>query len=188
MSEDYQTLHDEEDLKNNLHDESVNGKDLSIDPIFDLIGDITKRDNMIADSIVDDIIDIINKRLNEDDEFKAKNGFLALSKVIMTLSQGLCKDKDDFLKQYDKALNLANDKIIECFYPVTNDGKIVDDNYDNDDLSLKRIIMALAMTIHVAYYRTELAGYNSLRQNLENDDWTNMINNVKDDNKRFSNN
>lgn len=137
------------------------------DPVFDLVNEKVKADQEISERCVTEFIGIIKKFLEEDEEFTTKHGFLALGRTIVYLTQTFCKDNEHFEYEIEKANALAVDKMMLSLMPAMKDGKIIDENFDQEDVSLRRVLMAIGALVDYTFWRNELSNYAQKRAELE---------------------
>jgi hypothetical protein len=121
-----------------------NAKTIKKDKVFEEVQDISKKDNEIMAPALEKILKVISDELDADNEFTVRQGYIALSKALVYISQALCENEEFFKKEIDAAQKIALEKIIPSMLPLIKDGKIVDENYDKEDLSVRRMMMALA--------------------------------------------
>ncbi|WP_238918182.1 hypothetical protein [Clostridium sp. YIM B02555] len=121
-----------------------NAKTIKKDKVFEEVQDISKKDNEIMAPALEKILKVISDELDADNEFTVRQGYIALSKALVYISQALCENEEFFKKEIDAAQKIALEKIIPSMLPLIKDGKIVDENYDKEDLSVRRMMMAIA--------------------------------------------
>lgn len=138
-----------------------------IDPVFEKVNEQIKKDNTIAEKCVNEFADVLNKFISEDSEFTQKHGFIALGRTLVYLTQTLCKDADHFESEIEKANALMADKMMTSLMPLTKDGKIVEENYDIEDVSVRRVLMALGCGVDYVFWRNELSNYAEKRVDIE---------------------
>lgn len=121
-----------------------NAETIKKDKVFEEVQDISKKDNEIMAPALEKILKVISDELDADNEFTVRQGYIALSKALVYISQALCENEEFFKKEIDAAQKIALEKVIPAMLPLIKDGKIVDENYDKEDLSVRRMMMALA--------------------------------------------
>lgn len=139
------------------------------DPVFEKVNEQIKKDNTIAEKCVNEFADVLNKFIKEDKEFSSKHGFIALGRTLVYLTQTLCKDAEHFESEIEKANALMADKMMLSLMPLTKDGKIVEENFDIEDVSVRRVLMALGCGVDYVFWRNELSSYSEKRSELEED-------------------
>lgn len=140
-----------------------------IDPVFEKVNEQIKKDNTIAEKCVNEFADVLNKFISEDKEFTQKHGFIALGRTLVYLTQTLCKDADHFESEIEKANALMADKMMSSLMPLTKDGKIVEEDFDVEDVSVRRVLMALGCGVDYVFWRNELSNYAEKRTDIEED-------------------
>lgn len=143
------------------------------DPVFDEVNEKTRQDQMIAERCTEKLADIIKEQMDNDPEFNVKHGFLALGRTIIYLSQTFCKDAQQFEFELEKSNALAVDKMMASLMPTMKDGKIVDENFDMEDVSLRRVLMATGSLVDYTFWRNELSQYAERRAQMEADNQAN---------------
>ena len=157
-----------------------NAKTIKKDKVFEEVQDISKKDNEIMAPVLEKILKVISDELDVDNEFTVRQGYIALSKALVYVSQALCENEEFFKKEVDASQKIALEKIIPSMLPLIKDGKIVDENYDKEDLSIRRMMMALAQAGEYIIWRMLVSNI----QDIEKDD--NLK--VKTDNKENNSN
>ena len=143
-----------------------NAKTIKKDKVFEEVQDISKKDNEIMAPVLEKILKVISDELDADDEFTVRQGYIALSKALVYISQALCENEEFFKKEVDASQKIALEKIIPSMLPLIKDGKIVDENYDKEDLSIRRMMMALAQAGEYIIWRMLVSNI----QDIEKDD------------------
>lgn len=138
-----------------------------IDPVFEKVNEQIKKDNEIAEKCVNKFADTLNDFMRDDKEFSMKHGFIALGRTLVYLTQTLCKDAQHFEQEVEKANTLMADKMMTSLMPLTQDGKIVDKDYDIEDVSVRRVLMALGCGVDYVFWRNELSSYSEKRTDIE---------------------
>ncbi len=119
-------------------------KTIKKDKIFEEVQKISKKDNEIMSPALEKILKVISDELDTDNEFTIRQGYIALSKALVYISQALCDNEEFFKTEVEASQKIALDKIIPSMLPNIKDGKIIDENYDKEDLSVRRMMMAIA--------------------------------------------
>ena len=143
-----------------------NAKTIKKDKVFEEVQDISKKDNEIMAPVLEKILKVISDELDDDNEFTVRQGYIALSKALVYISQALCENEEFFKKEIDEAQKIALEKIIPSMLPLIKDGKIVEENYDKEDLSVRRMMMALAQAGEYIIWRMLVSNI----QYIEKDD------------------
>jgi hypothetical protein len=130
-----------------------NAETIKKDKVFEEVQDISKKDNEIMAPALEKILKVISDELDADNEFTVRQGYIALSKALVYISQALCENEEFFKKEIDAAQKIALEKVIPAMLPLIKDGKIVDENYDKEDLSVRRMMMALAQAEEYIIWR-----------------------------------
>jgi len=143
-----------------------NAKTIKKDKVFEEVQDISKKDNEIMAPVLEKILKVISDELDVDNEFTVRQGYIALSKALVYVSQALCENEEFFKKEVDASQKIALEKIIPSMLPLIKDGKIVDENYDKEDLSVRRMMMALAQAGEYIIWRMLVSNI----QDIEKDD------------------
>jgi len=143
-----------------------NAKTIKKDKVFEEVQDISKKDNEIMAPVLEKILKVISDELDVDNEFTVRQGYIALSKALVYVSQALCENEEFFKKEVDASQKIALEKIIPSMLPLIKDGKIVDENYDKEDLSIRRMMMALAQAGEYIIWRMLVSNI----QDIEKDD------------------
>ncbi len=124
--------------------ENKKAKTIKKDKIFEEVQKISKKDNEIMSPALEKILKVISDELDTDNEFTIRQGYIALSKALVYISQALCDNEEFFKTEVEASQKIALDKIIPSMLPNIKDGKIIDENYDKEDLSVRRMMMAIA--------------------------------------------
>lgn len=143
---------------------------LQNDPAFDKVTEISVKDTEISREFVTKLIDLLKNELNENTEFGVKHGYLSLSRGIIALSQSLCENREEYLKEMEKAQDIATKRIMPAILPKVDKDEIIDENYDMDDLSIRRIMMTIGTVIDYVFWRSDLAQYSEIREEIEKEE------------------
>lgn len=140
---------------------------LQNDQAFDKILEITKLDRNISEDFVNKTIELLKNELSNNKDFNIKHGFLGLSKCIVALAQTLCESEEEYNSEISKAQGIAINKVMNAIMPKTKDGKIIEEGYDMEDLSIKRLMLVAGTVIDYIFWRTEFSHYSETREELE---------------------
>lgn len=153
-------------MENETQEQVFNTNEMT-DPVFKKISDTTENDKVIAEQVVQKISALLKESLDEIEDFTVKHAFLALSRSMGYLTQVFTENPEEFAEEMDKANFLAVEKMMPSIMPKMQDGKIIEEDFDKDDLSLKRILMALSCAVDYTFWRNELAHYSEMRNQEE---------------------
>lgn len=141
---------------------------LQNDIVFEKIAEITQQDKVITQNFVDKTVELLKEELeNPENNFNIKHGFLGLSKAIIALTQSLCDNEEHYNNELSKAQAVAIDRMMPSILPKVEDDKIVEDNYDMDNLSIRRLMMMIGTAMDYIFWRAELSNYSETRSELE---------------------
>lgn len=154
-------------MENKTQQEEVFDTNEMADPVFKKITETTENDKQIAEVAVKKISELLKGLLDEVDDFTVKHAFLALSRSMGYLTQAFTNSPEEFEEEMDKANALAVEKMMPSIMPKMQDGKIIEEDFDMNDLSLKRILMALSCAVDYTFWRNELAHYSEIRKQEE---------------------
>ncbi|MGO0862627.1 hypothetical protein, partial [Clostridioides difficile] len=118
---------------------------------------INEEDNKIVSNIVDNFINKIYDEINNNENFSLKHGFLTIGKLLVILAQSLCDNEEHFSKECDLAKDIVLNKIMEAIMPKVDCGKVINEDFDIEDLSIRRIMLTLGITIDYIMWKTDLA-------------------------------
>ena len=139
---------------------------MQTDPVFDKINDRMNNDKKVAMDFTNDIIDMLHKGLKRG-KLNLTQVYIALADALIGVTQALCEDEEHYKAEYNIANKMATNKVIPVFLPkLTADGKIPED-YDKENLSIRRIMFTLASSIEYALWRGQLAYYQGMREQEE---------------------
>lgn len=141
--------------------------DLTNDPVFDKITEITKEDKSICEDFVNKTIELLKSELESENDFTLKHGFLGLSKSIIALAQSLCDNEEHYNQELSKAQNVAIDRIMPSILPKTDGEKITEEDYDMENLSIRRLMLSVGTLIDYIFWRSEVSNYSKTRTELE---------------------
>lgn len=142
---------------------------MDVDKTFEKIKEMTKKNNQIATPAIDSILEILKNNLDAKSDFTILHGFITLSHCIMFLSQGLCQNEQHFKVELDQSYKIATNKIFPAIQSQTNfDGSKIE--FDQEDYSLGRVMMALAHTMDIAFWNLLVSNYSEIRSNIEEED------------------
>ncbi|MCC0628545.1 hypothetical protein IR152_01140 [Clostridioides sp. ES-S-0108-01] len=125
--------------------------------ILEQIKKINEEDNKIVTNIVDNFINKIYDEINNNENFSLKHGFLIVGKLLVILAQSLCDNEEHFSKECDEAKDMVLNKIMEAIMPKVDCGKVIDEDFDIENLSIRRIMLALGIAIDYIMWKTDLA-------------------------------
>jgi hypothetical protein len=143
-------------------------KDTQVDEAFESLKEINEQDNALMQPVLESIMDTLGKALKSESGFGVKHGYMAVGKLLIYLSQSLCKDEEHFKDELEKSQNVAIDRVVQAVLPKIENGKIVEEGYDLENLSIRRIMLALGTAVDYVIWRTELSNYQQVRENLDN--------------------
>lgn len=138
-----------------------------VDPVFEEMQAESVKDKELVEPVLQKVLDILSEELNADNDFKIKHGFILVGKALVYLSQALCQSEEHFEKEITAAQHLAIDRMIAATLPQVEDGKIVEQGYDLENLSVRRIMMALGSAVDYVLWRTDMSNYQKQREALE---------------------
>lgn len=144
--------------------------DTHVDEAFDTIKELNEKDTEIMQPVLEKLMTMLGEELSAKNEFGVKHGYMAVGKLLIYLSQSLCKDEEMFKEELDKSQELAINRIVQSILPKIEDGKIVEQGYDLENLSIRRIMISLGTAVDYTLWRTELANYQEVRKRLEKED------------------
>lgn len=139
------------------------------DKIFEEAQKFSQKDNEIAAPVLEKMLELISNELDADNEFTVRQGYIALTKAFVYLSQALCEDEEFFRKEIDAAQRIALDKVIPAMLPTIKDGKIVDEDYDQENLSIRRMMMALAQSGEYIIWRMLVTNLQEMKNQNNNE-------------------
>ncbi|MCC0638935.1 MULTISPECIES: hypothetical protein [unclassified Clostridioides] len=124
--------------------------------ILEQIKRINEEDNNIVTNIVDNFINKLYDEINNNENFSLKHGFLTIGKLLVILAQSLCDNEEHFSKECDLAKDIVLNKIMEAIMPKVDYGKVIDEDFDIEDLSIRRIMLTLGIAIDYIIWKTDL--------------------------------
>ncbi|MCC0635212.1 MULTISPECIES: hypothetical protein [unclassified Clostridioides] len=124
--------------------------------ILEQIKRINEEDNNIVTNIVDNFINKLYDEINNNENFSLKHGFLTIGKLLVILAQSLCDNEEHFSKECDLAKDIVLNKIMEAIMPKVDCGKVIDEDFDIEDLSIRRIMLTLGIAIDYIIWKTDL--------------------------------
>jgi hypothetical protein len=145
----------------------MNEKDTQLDPVFEKMQEDSKKDKELCEPVLQKVLDVLSDELNADSEFKIRHGFTVVGKALVYLAQAMCQSEEHFNTEISAAQHLAIDRMIAATMPKIEDGKIVEEGYDLENLSIRRIMMALGCGVDYVLWRTDMSNYQKERQALE---------------------
>ena len=145
---------------------------IDIDHTFELIKEKFNKDTEAAKKLADDLHryceDILLNRSHEFGGIDFQRLFLALGYNLISVASILC-EKDTYEVDAARAKYLAENKIVPSVMPLCRDGEIVDEDFEKDDLSLKKLLMSVGFSLENMIWRNELNFYSTKREELEKD-------------------
>lgn len=148
---------------------------LQNDPAFDKVTEISIKDIEISKDFVDKTLKILKEEFDNKEDFTIKHGFLGLSKLIIALSQSLCENSDQYAYETGKAQDIVTKRIMPAILPKINGDKIIEEDYDMDDLSIRRIMLTMGTTIDYVFWRNDLSSYSEARAEIEEEELAEAI-------------
>lgn len=129
----------------------------------------TKQDDSLVQPVVTQFLtDIMGRVENPEDTFELRHGFLTLGKTLNYLAQALCKDYEHFQKELTSAHKTVVDKIMVSISPKFDDeGNVIEGSFDDEDFSLRRLMMMSGSLVDYVYWREALSHYAEKREELE---------------------
>ena len=141
---------------------------LQEDAILEQIKEDRIKDCQMIEEFLDKIAPVIREALEDEQSgFNLKHAFLALSRAQILLSQSYCDSPEHFKSETEKAEKNAIEKVIPSLMPKMEGDKIIEENYDMENLSLRRVIMTLASALDYAFWKTDVKAYTDLRNAAE---------------------
>lgn len=144
-------------------------KDTQIDEAFETIKDLNEKDHELMQPVLDKLMEVLGQEMSSKNDFGVKHGYMAVGKLLIFLSQSLCKDEGHFKEELERAQDLAIERVVQSILPKIEDGKIAEQGYDLENLSIRRIMITLGTAVDYVLWRTELANYQQVREKLEKD-------------------
>lgn len=136
-----------------------------VDPVLEYLRDLQTSDAKIADTVINEILTLIKNHLENTEGFETKHGYIALARSTAFLTQTMCKDQDEFLKELDAAKIIVDNKVFPAIMPKCNeDGEIIEE-YDNEDLSVRRLMLIVSNYIDAIFWRLDMNNYQQIREN-----------------------
>ena len=152
-----------------LYEETQETPKMDVDKAFEKIKEMTKQNNEIAAPAIDAIMNVLKENIDAKSDFSILHGFIALAKSIVFLSQALCENEDHFRDELDKSYKLTTNKVMPAIKSEKNfDGSKVE--FDQEDYSLRRIMMALAQSMDVVFWDLLVSNYSEIRSNIEEEE------------------
>ncbi|HFL2420515.1 TPA: hypothetical protein ACG3PC_000161 [Clostridioides difficile] len=132
-------------------------KNIQEETILEQIKKINEEDNKIVTNIVDNIINKIYDEISNNENFSLKHSFLTVGRLLVILAQSLCDNEEHFSKECDLAKDMVLNKIMEAIMPKGDYEKVTEDDFDIENLSIRRIMLALGITVDYIIWKTDLA-------------------------------
>lgn len=129
----------------------------------------TKRDDTLVQPLVTQFLtEIMGKVEDTEDTFELRHGFLALGKTLNYLAQALCKDYEHFQTELTAAHKTVVDKLMVSISPkFDEEGNVIEGSFDDEDFSLRRLMMMSGSLVDYVYWRETLGQYAERREELE---------------------
>lgn len=143
---------------------------LQNDPAFEKVREMTVKDAEISKEFVDKALDLLKEQFDNKEEFTIKHGFLGLSKLIIALTQSLCENEEQYHYEMIKAQDIVTNKVMPSILPKIEDGEVVKNNYDMEDLSIRRIMMTTGTIIDYVLWRNDMSSYSAVRAEMEEEE------------------
>lgn len=143
---------------------------LQNDPAFDKVSEISIKDVEISRQFVDKTLNVLKEEFDNNPDFTVKHGFLGLSKTILALSQSLCENSEQYSYEMGKAQDIATKKVMPSILPKLDGDKIIEKDYDMEDLSIRRIMMTIGTVIDYVFWRNDLSRYSETRAEIEEEE------------------
>lgn len=148
----------------------MEGTNLQNDPVMDKIKVITEQDREIVDEAVGTILEHLKSKLDKQENFTLKHGYLTCAKAMIYLSQALCDSEEEFEAELNAAQVVAIDRVMPSILPKIEDGKIVEEGYDLENLSVRRLMMTMGTTVDYIFWRNEISKYSETRAEIESEE------------------
>ena len=145
------------------------------DEIFGEVQKVSQKDNEIMGPVLEKILKIISDELDADNDFTVRQGYIALTKSLVYLSQALCENEEFFRNEINAAQKIALEKVIPAMLPNVEDGKIIDEDYDKENLSVRRMMMAIAQSGEYIIWRMLVSNLQDI-ENESTDEKTDDLN------------
>lgn len=130
------------------------------DKIVDEIQETLDNDTRIVSEFSSkNIIDPLLEEIMKHEEFNIKHGFLSLAKAMVFLTRTYYNTDEEFDSDYKKAQDVAINRIINSITPKVENGEIVEENYDLENLSIRRLMLAFASSIDYTFWKLEVNSY-----------------------------
>ena len=142
-------------------------QEIQKDEAYSRIAEDSKKDNEIVNPVLDKILNVISEELKNNDDFLIEHGYMIAGRMLIYLSQAFCESEEMFNDEIDKAQRVAINRIMESIMPRVENGKIVEEGYDLENISIRRIMMSLGTAIDYALWRTKLSQYQNVRKEVE---------------------
>lgn len=116
------------------------------DEIFGEVQKVSQKDNELVTPVLEKILKVISDELDADNGFTVRQGYIVLIKSLVYLSQALCESEEFFRNEIDAAQKIALEKVVPAMLPKVKEGKVIDEEYDKENLSVRRMMMAIAQS------------------------------------------
>lgn len=141
------------------------------DPVFDKVTEIAANDQKVCEPILEKFLNNIKEELDSNEEFNLKHGYLALSKAIVYLSQSLCETEEQFMDELNAAQSVAINRVMPAILPeISENGEIIEEGYDLENLSVRRLMLTMGTTIDYIFWRNEISRYSETREEIEQEE------------------
>lgn len=140
---------------------------LQNDPVFEKIKEQNEADRAVVEPVLERVLEIFKEELDAENDFNIKHGYLVLSKAIVYLSQALCDTEEMFANELEAAQRLAIDRMMPAVLPKIEDGKITEEGYDLENLSVRRLMMATGTLVDYIFWRNDISKYRESREAIE---------------------
>lgn len=142
-------------------------KNIQRDEAYSRIAEESKKDNELVNPILDKVLNVLSEELKNNDKFMIEHGYMVAGRLLVYLSQALCDSEQMFNDEIDKAQEIAVNRVIKSIMPKVEDGKIVEEGYDLENLSIRRIMVSLGTAVDYVLWRTALSQYQNVRKEIE---------------------
>lgn len=134
-----------------------------IDPVFEKLKEAHTRSRNIANPLADEMLDLVKEEISENPDFRLKEAMLAVSQLAMYVSQSLFSNHEEFVNELDCIEKQTLHRVVNSFYPKMDGSKIIEEGYDLDNLSLRRMFTTLAGAMDAIIWQSELSTYKEER-------------------------
>lgn len=139
-----------------------------LDPVMEQMQIDAQKDKELVEPVLQEVLNLLSDKLNvEGTEFKIKHGYTVVGKALVYLSQALCKSVEQFESEITEAQGLAVNRLVPALLPHIENGRIAEEGYDLENLSVRRIMMALGAGVDYVLWRTDMSNYQKERESIE---------------------